>query len=308
MKRSTRIGHVAVCLSVALLGGVAAGLGVFMRGSGATQTVVSARGEIYRMVTGGVYAFNAERVVAEGVGWDIFTLFVAVPALLVVLPWVTKGSFRGRLLAIGLLAYFFYQYIMYATSWAFGPLFPLFIAIQVLSLVGIAWVAAAVVAGGLEQRFSARFPRRGMAALSIGMGLLLVGMWSQRIAAALRAVPADQPLLGETTMVVQALDLGLIVPLAVFTGVAVWRGRAVGQLVASVVVVKMVAMAGAICAMLLSAWAVEGALEIGPLGVFAAVAMIATWLGIQMHRSVLPAAAPQPVPVVAPVPETVGQT
>jgi hypothetical protein len=67
----------------------------------------------------------------------------------------------------------------------------------------------------------------------------------------------------------------------------------------------MVAMAGAICAMLLSAWLVEGSLEVGPFAIFAAVAGIALGLGVQMHRSVLPAAAP-PVSVVAPAAETVG--
>lgn len=51
----------------------------------------------------GVYAYNAQRVVAEGVGWDIVTLVLAEPALLVVVPLVAQGSFRGRLFAAGLL-------------------------------------------------------------------------------------------------------------------------------------------------------------------------------------------------------------
>jgi hypothetical protein len=285
-----------VCLAVAVLAGVAAGIGVFLRGDGATGTAISVRGEVYEMATNGVYAFNAERLVAEGVGWDVFTLFVAVPALLIVVPWLARGSFRARLLAIGLLGYFFYQYLMYATTWAFGPLFPLFIAIEALSLAGIVWVAAAIGPSGLQHRFSERFPRRGMAALSIGLAVLLIVMWSQRITTALRSAPVDQPLLGQTTMVVQALDLGLIVPLVLFTGVMVWRGHALGQLLASVVVVKMVAMTAAICAMLLSAWAVEGSLEVAPFAVFAVASVIATALGIRMHQSVLPAEASPPVP------------
>jgi hypothetical protein len=88
--------------------------------------------------------------------------------------------------------------------------------------------------------------------------------------------------------VVQALDLGLIVPLALFTGVAAWRGSAVGYLLGSIVAVKAVAMAAAICAMLLSAWAYEGKLEVAPLAIFAAVAGVSGWLGIHMYRSVLP--------------------
>jgi hypothetical protein len=54
------------------------------------------------------------------------------------------------------------------------------------------------------------------------------------------------------------------------------------------VVVKAVAMAAAICAMLLSAWQSEGTLEVIPLALFAAIAIVAAWLGVRMYRSILP--------------------
>ena len=40
---------------------------------GALATVTSARGETYDVATTGVYANNAMQLVAEGVGWDVFT-------------------------------------------------------------------------------------------------------------------------------------------------------------------------------------------------------------------------------------------
>ena len=43
--------------------------------------------------------------------------------------WVLRGSFRGRLLALGLLGYLLYQYLEYSLTWAFGPLFLLHIVI-----------------------------------------------------------------------------------------------------------------------------------------------------------------------------------
>ena len=96
----------------------------------------------------------------------------------------------------------------------------------------------------------------------------------------------DGILLGQTTLVVQALDLGLIVPLAVFTGVTALRRRRIGYLLSSVVVIKGAAMAAAICAMLIAAWIVEGALEIVPFAVFAAAAAAAVWLALRVYRSV----------------------
>ena len=97
MTRNTRIGVTVLCLAIALLTGIASAVGLFLRGDGAFEPVTSVRGERYEMATTGDDAFNAERIVAEGIGWDIFTLLFAVPALLAALPSLAKGSLRGRL-------------------------------------------------------------------------------------------------------------------------------------------------------------------------------------------------------------------
>ncbi len=265
-------GLAALCVAIALVAGVAAGLGVFGRGSGKTASAVSIRGEAFEYVTDGVYAYNAERIVAEGVGWDIVTLFLAVPALLLSVRGVYFGSLRGRLLALGLLGYLFYQYLMYAMYWALGPLFPVFIALFAASATAIVWIISIIDVPNLPARFTGRFPRKGMAIFSAAVALLLIGMWSQRIAAALTG-GVDGVLLGATTLSVQALDLGIIVPIAIATAVLLWRGRPWGYLLAAALAVKGVTMAGAICAMLVVAALVEGSLEVGGFSVFALVAL-----------------------------------
>lgn len=301
MKYNSYLKLVVLCLTIALLTAIAAGTGIFLRGDGTFETVNSVRGEQYEMATSGVYAYNAERVVAEGVGWDIITLFFAVPALLLALPSLARGSLQGRLFVLGLLGYFFYQYLMYAVTWAFGPLFLLFIAIYALSLVAIVFIVATIPVSELPERFSERFPRRGMAALCFMLAGLLLFMWLGRL------IPAYQGQIegildGQTTFVVQALDLGLIVPLALFTGVTAWRGHAIGYLLASTVVVKAFAMAAAISAMLLMAWVYEGSLEVAPLAIFAAIIAATLWLGIRMYGSLLPAPDEHSLAPAAPAP------
>jgi hypothetical protein len=277
-----------LCLAIAVLAGAASAIGVVFRGDGPSRTVTSVRGETYEIVTNGVYAWNAERVVAEGVGWDVVTLLLAVPALVVATPALARGSVRARVFAMGLLAYFFYQYLMYALTWAFGPLFLPFVAIYGASLVALAWLAGSLTSTDLEELATPSFPRRRMAALCLVMAVLLCGMWLQRIAVALHGDLSAAMLLGQTTLVVQALDLGLVVPLAVYTGIATWRSRPIGYLLSSIVVVKMVAMTVAICAMLLSAWVVEGALDLPALAIFATAAAASILLCVGMY------AAPRP--------------
>ena len=285
-----------LCLAVALAAGVVSAVGVFVRGSGAAMEVVSPRGERYPMATDGVYAWNAQRVVAEGVGWDVFTLAVAVPALLLAAPLVARGSFRGRLLALGLLAYLFYQYLMYAVTWAFGPLFLPFVAVYAASLIAIVGVAASLARDGVAGRFDGSYPSRGIAVLCFFLAASLSAMWLVRIAAGLRGDHARAMLLGQTTLVVQALDLGLVVPLAVLTGALCWRRQPVGLVLGSVVAVKAVAMALAICAMVISAWKVEGRLQVAPLAFFGWMALASAWLGARMYRSARPDLTPRGPP------------
>lgn len=258
--------------SVASAAAIASAVGVFGRGDGATVLVTSVRGETYPMATTGVYAWNAQRLVAEGVGWDAFTLFVVSPATIATAAFVARGSLRARLVALGALAYFFYQYLMYATTWALGPLFPAFVAIFAASLAGLAWIGSTLARERLAERFSPGFPRRSAATLAFLLAALLLAMWIPRIAAGLRGDLAGAMVLGQTTLVVQALDLGLLVPLAVVTGVTVLRRRAVGYVLAAVFAVKAFAMASAICAMVLVAWRVEGTLDAAPLAIFASAA------------------------------------
>ena len=223
--RSIRRATAVLGAAVAALAAVAAALGAFARGDGTYVTVESVRGEAYEMATTGVYANNALQVVAEGVGWDVFTLVIAVPAMLVAALLAWRGSFRGTVLAAGILGYFVYMYLEYAVTWAFGPLFPLFVGILALSVMGLVGIATLLAGEPLATRFDERFPRRAWVFLSIGMSLMLVVMWAGRIAQGLAGTPE---LHGETTMTVQALDLGLMVPISLLIAAATWLGSPVG--------------------------------------------------------------------------------
>jgi hypothetical protein len=286
MKRESTIGPALLLAGIALVAGITAGLGVFARGDGSVQLVTSERGVPYEMATSGVYAYNAERVVAEGVGWDVFTLAVAVPALLVASFFVARGSFRGRLFALGLLGYFLYAYLEYAVTWAFGPLFLAFVAIYGASLLGILWIGGALVRDGLGGRFAETFPRRSWAILNVAMAALLTILWLGRIAAGLGGDLVTAGLTSETTLTVQALDLGLMVPLSVLGAVLVWRRTDVGYAFAAAWSVTFVAMSAAIMAMLLSAFAVEGTLEIVPIAIFGLAASAGIVIGIRAYQSI----------------------
>lgn len=285
---------------VALLAGTAAAIGITQRGSGATAEATSILGERYSYAIDGVYAHNAVRVVAEGVGWDAVTLFLAVPALLVAAVFVARGSLRARLAALGLFGYLAYQYLMYAMFWAVGPLFPLFVVLYPSALLGIAWIVGTLDTRALAAAVGPGFPRRTLAVFAAVMSAMLVVMWVPRIAAGIAGDPVGANLLGTPTLTVQALDLGLVVPLSLATAVLVWRRHRAGYVLGALFTVKAVTMAGAIVAMLVSAWMVEGTLEVVPFAIFGAVTAFA---GVLAARVLL--AVPDRLAAVLPVPEPV---
>lgn len=277
-----------LCGAIALFAGAVAAIGVFDRGDGSVAAVVSIRGVAFDMATTGVYANNAERVVAEGIGWDIFTLVVAVPALLIAACLVALGSFRGHLFALGVLGYFVYQYLEYAVTWAFGPLFLPFVVLYGASLLAIVGIAALVARDGIAGRFSDDFPRVEWTALTVTMAVLLTISWLGRIRQALGGDLATAGLTSETTMTVQALDLGVVVPLLVLSATLAWRRSAIGYAFASVLAVTFVGMAGAITSMLLSAAVVEGVSEVVPIAIFGLAAAAGSWVCVRAYRAVVP--------------------
>lgn len=160
--------------------------------------------------------------------------------------------------------------------------------IYAASLLGLVWIGATLAADRARDRFDDRFPRRAWAALSIGMSLLLAVLWLGRIAQGLGG-NLDGVLHGETTMTIQALDLGLVIPVSVLIAVLAWRHHPAGTLAAAAFVVTFVAMSAAIASMLISAWAVTGVLELPPIVLFGLATAAGCAVGVRMYRSALPA-------------------
>src|SRR4051794_14088323 len=274
-------------VAVAALAGVASFLGVFARGDGSFVDVTSPRGVTYQLATTGVYAYNSHEVVAEGVGWDVFTLLVAVPALLIVSYLMARRPLAARLAAIGLFGYFLYQYLEYSVTWAFGPLFPVFIVIYSLSLAGIVWFGVETARDGVADRFNSSYPRRSLAVLNLTMASLLALLWIGRIATGLGGDLAATGIEGQTTLVVQALDLGLVVPTALFVAYLVWRGSAAGMAIGAAYVVTAVAMSAALVAMMVSASIANGDVALPPIVIFGVFTVWAAWIAARIYRGIL---------------------
>jgi hypothetical protein len=213
---------------------VATATGVFYHSAGAPIHVVTVRGEHATYQGSGLYRYDPALVASEGVIWDVINLCLALPlfALAIALCW--RGSLRGRLLLCGLLFYFVYVYLQAATGDAFNPLFLVYVAIFALSAVALFLSLPGIEVADLPAHLSARFPRWLFMSLTLLGGLALTVLWVGRIIADTLAgrFPDDQA--GMTTLVAQAFDLGMLVPLLLSTALLLWRRSAWGYLLAGI--------------------------------------------------------------------------
>jgi hypothetical protein len=268
-----------------ILAAIASAAGILLRGDLETRVFTTLRGDAVEYLTDGAYRFNGINMASEGIGWDLVTLLVVVPALALTLPSLLRGTLRGTLLAAGFLVYFLYQYAEYAVGLAYGPLFPVYVGIIALSVSGLALLLSRIDIAALPERFGPHFPRKAMVAFGLYMAILLGGMWVPLIAGTLTATSVPQ-LYGGTTLVVQAFDLGVLVPLGLFTAVTVYRRLPVGYLLSAVVIVKGASIALGIVAMLVVEWLTTGEPQLPPIIIFGLTSIAGLAIAVRMYRAI----------------------
>ena len=165
-----------------------------------------------------------------------------------------------------------------------GPLYPLYVATLAFSVASLGLLLYGFDLGRLRVRAGQSFPRRSVIGYSIAVVIILAGLWLPVIASSWGAVTVEH-LEGAATLVVPAFDLGLILPLAIFTGLAVYRSLPVGYLLGAVLLVKGGSMALAIAAMLVVEFLVTDQLALPPLVVFLVVAGASVVIGARALRS-----------------------
>ena len=249
MKYQTTLRWLIPLLAVLAL--VAAAAGVFWQTAGQPYAFTSMRGETVSLLGHGLYRFDTVSMAAQEQGADVVTLVVGLP-LLAVSTWLAfGGSLRGRLLLTGTLGYFLYNYLSMAFLSAYNPLFLVYVALFALGLTGFILSMLSFDLPDLRRHFSARLPRRAIAGVLFTTGGFLLLAWLGRIVPGLLQ-STTPPLENTTTLVIQAMDLGLLVPLAFLSGVLLLRGSPWGYLLASVAVLKMLTLGAAVSAMGLS--------------------------------------------------------
>ncbi|WP_247232890.1 hypothetical protein [Telluribacter sp. SYSU D00476] len=257
MNQRKTVTTLAICIAIAAA--IAATTGIFSNQGPGPYQYSSIHGESVTLYGRGIYKHMSAEVAIQGIAQDYVTLFMAVPLLLLSLYWVRKESLKGRFLLAGTLGYFFVTYLFYLTMGSYNQLFLLYAFLLGTSFFALTLTLLSFDISRLPEQFTESTPVKFTGSFLIFSAFSITMLWlSVVVPPLLDGSIYPTSLEHYTTLIVQGLDLGLLLPLAFVSGILLLRKRPWGYLLVPVYFVflsiLMTALTAKIIAMGLSGY------------------------------------------------------
>ena len=213
------------------------------------KTVISMFGETVELYGKGLYARNSVSCAIQAIAQDMVTLILVVPGMIVSLLMIRKKSVTGQFILTGLLGYMLYTYMSYAFLMYYNDLFLLYVVNMTLSFYGFVLCVMRLADNVSIESIQKNMPTRGLRIFLIASGVLIFLMWIGRIVPTIGKDIAPVGLDNCTTAVIQAMDLGIIVPACFVIAYLLKIKHKLGYILGPVIIVKAVTLVTAVMAM-----------------------------------------------------------
>ncbi len=237
---------------IGILALVACIAGSFINGGSGQYEFKSINGEVVKIFGNGLYRNDSIAMVAQGKTSDFITIIIGIPLLLISLYFTNKGSLRGKLMLTGTLGYFLYTYISYTFLWMYNPFFIVYVVLMTLSLYAFILCFMSFDIENMPSMFNKNLPVKLLGGFQLFIGFAIGMMWLGKIVPSILGGATPIGLEHYTTLVIQGLDLGIVVPTAVLSGILIIKRKPFGYLLSSVVITKGVTMLTCISAMIIN--------------------------------------------------------
>jgi len=223
--------------------------GIYSSSGAVPQQFISWSGETVELYGTGLYEHDSISGAEQEIAQDIVTLFMGIPLLILSIFLFRRGSFRGRFMLAGTLGYFLYSYTSYSFLSAYNSFFLIYVILMSASLFAFILTIISFDIKSITTYFNPKTPVKFIGGLLIFMSIAICLMWVGRIFPSIFKDTMPYGLDHYTTLVIQALDLGLIVPGGILSGLLLFKQQPYGYLLATVFIVKAFMMLTAITAM-----------------------------------------------------------
>jgi len=240
-------------IMIIILSAVAASFGIFSHDGGGNYSYETIRGKTITIYGQGIYKHMSNDVAVQGIAQDYVTLFIGIPLLIIGLVGTLKGSLRWRLVLSGTIGYFFVTYLFYLTMGMYNYLFLVYAALLALSFFALATTLLSFDVEKLKSSYSTEKPLRFSAGFLIFNVVMIALLWLSVILPPL----IDGSLYPDglnhyTTLIVQGMDLGLLLPICLVSAILLIKKKDLGYLLVPLYTVFLSLMMSALTAKLIA--------------------------------------------------------
>lgn len=225
-------------LLISVLASISSLLGIFSNDGMGEFEHTSIRGEKINIYGVGLYKHMSSDVAIQGIAHDYVTLFIAIPLLLSSLYFFLNNSTKARILLLGVTLYFFVTFLFYSTMGMYNELFLAYLGILCFSFFTLIFVLFNKPIESLANSLkSIKLIRAGGYFLIIN-SIMVSSLWlSIIIPPLINGTIYPKELQHYTTLIVQGLDLGLLLPLGIVSGYLAIKKNKYGYLFTSIYLV-----------------------------------------------------------------------
>lgn len=162
------------------------------------------------------------------------SLIIVLPLFLLALRFYQRRHLKGQLLLAALFTYLAYIYLIGLMGNTFNGLFLGWVALFSIGCFGLIRLLLEINPDTLSQKVSREFPRKPVAVYMIGVAVLLSIQYITEIIGAYITGRPPLSLAHYTTLELAGLELGIMIPLHILAGVLLWRQKAWGYMLSSV--------------------------------------------------------------------------
>jgi hypothetical protein len=250
MKFRRSISVLIVCIVILAL--TSCLFGLFSRGGIGEHEYKTINNEIVKINGLGLYKNDSIDVAAQGKASDLVTLVMGIPLLLTSLYFTRKGSFRGRLILTGTLGYFLYTFMSYTFLWMYNKFFIIYVLLMSLSLFAFILSMMSFDIENITSNFKKQLPVKFLGGFQIFLAFAVGMLWLGKIAPSIFKGAVPVGLEQYTTLVIQGMDLGIVVPTAILSGILLIKRKPFGYLLSSVLIIKFITMLTCMSAMIIN--------------------------------------------------------
>ena len=212
-------------------------VGLIASGGPGRQTVTTARGASATLYGEGLYGADTWLIGIGNRGQDAAMLLIEVPILLLVLRWYRRGGRVAPAALAGVLGFFSYYYVSMTFGTAQNRLFPVYVAAASLAGFALANLASRINVSAVGDAIPERPGRRALATYLFAVAAALVLAWLPELITTTVTGDIAQAVGPYTSSATHALDLGLVVPVAVLAAAKLLRNRSSGRVLTLIMLV-----------------------------------------------------------------------